>query len=567
MRSRTLWDHEVDVEVLQSLAAIYAKLSSSEQQALVTAILQGPQAQFDHLDGLSAEQIQYLIFLRLDALGPDALRSHPTAAAQHAYTIKEHPSWSDSLSARLVRRESSIMTGSAVRQVSATITPQALVEEILDPESNSRQYWHSVAGFSFDSRMEAIKLAVSRVHGEHAVSVLLTGIDRQELGEASNRRLVLHAVVKLPAHVLRQSIHELATVLRSCAENATSAEIDIILEVWTLLLPHCLAADDQAASSGPPDYLSRAINNPCGRITEALLRVLNVMQPKLNEGLSSDIASRLQAVIKSDHSAAIYGRVLISSRLYLLSWIDLPWTVREVTPLLSWANAREASAAWQGYLWGPQIDSRLFQAIRVSFFEAFAHMDELGGMEENLCGLLVSLGLDAPGLMQSAEVRGCFRSMGSRGRKQVAWLLAKRLQSTEEEKRQHLWNDRIDKWLREHWPPEKEYADAEVSDNLAWAATLAGAAYPEAVRTVVPLLTSTRRPLMSLHSLEETDRAKTAPEETLVLLDRLLVGGDYDHLYGLGKLLSAIKDARPTLTRDSRFRRLWQLARAAGELE
>jgi hypothetical protein len=398
-----------------------------------------------------------------------------------------------------------------------------------------------------------------------AIPILLAGVGKDELTDSTSRRALLDALTGLPATTTAMACMSIATLLETMGEVLEASESPGFFLVWDSVIPHCLASEQAASSTGPPDHLLSSLNNPCGRVTAALLRLLARSPLSRDGGIASPFADRLKRVLHSSEPGAFYGRVLIASRLYLLSWLDLAWTESELIPFFSWSRSTEAVGAWQGFLWTPRMGNRLFHALRTDFVEAFSHLGELGDMGENLLGLLVALALDAPDRMAPAETRGCLRTIDTMARRRIAWLLAKRLQATEENKRSDLWLDRVDPWLQEHWPLETQYADGDTSDMLGWAATFTGNAFPRAVATIRRLLAPSHGSLMTLRALDENLLASQFPEDSLVLIDCLLdQSEERQHIGELGRLLDAIEEAQPSLASDERFRRLRNLARRHG---
>jgi hypothetical protein len=561
----SLWDHEVDVEVLEALPTIYQSLTPTERFALIEAILAGPAYDDEERAALGEDSIEHQVFLRLEAIGAQARADSATAGERHSEILGSHPSWAGALETHVLRREPQVYSKSLVRTVEPEVDPEIVVASILSPRAHGSDEFYAISGLSMGSRGDAIRHACTLDDGDKAVRVLLS-IGRDDLADGKSCRELLHMLCGLTAEASRRAHREIAALLDIVSEQVDPSAADVFLRVWDVILPSCLSVRDDVFVNGPPDYLSGAISSSSGRATHALLKLLGKTDLQRDGGIAAPFQGRLESVVRSREPGSFYGRILVASRLYLLSWLDIAWTKTELAPFLSWENTEEAAGAWQGYLWSPRMDGRLFEVIRADFVETFAHVDELRGMGESLSGLLVSLAIDAPERMTAEETRRCLRTMDSSSRQRVAWLLAKRLEATEVEKRADLWRDRIDPWLSQHWPVEEEFANGDVGDRLGWAATFAGDAFPGAVHTILPIVTATEDPLMTLSALGETDLTGRFPQECLQLVDRLLgPAEERRYLYGLGSVLTAIRAARPSLADTPPFLRLKELVQALGD--
>jgi len=560
-----LWDYAVDVEVLEALPTIYENLTAAERSALIEAILAGPPHDGGARSRSTEDSIENQVYLRLEALGEQARDDHLAARERHRAILDSHSSWAGSLEGRMTRREPQAYYRSLVKTVEAEVDPEVLIAEILSRGVDGADEFHTIAGLSMATRGITIKRACTRKDGAKVVRVLLS-IGKDDLADDASRKRLLSMLCELPAGVAGQAHREVASLLEMLSERIEPSDADRFLSVWDKIISTCLGVRGEVFADGPPDHLTAAINSSAGGATRALLRLLGKMDLQRAGRIAPPFRDRLEVAIRSPEPGAFYARVLAASHLYLLSWLDLGWTQAELIPFLSWKDPLEAAGAWQGYLWSPRMDGKLFDAIRGDFVETFSHVKELGRMEEGLCGLLVSLALDAPGKMTAEETRQCLREMDTPSRRRVAWLLAKRLEATEEEKRPDLWRDRIDSWISQHWPVEADYVDGEVSERLAWAATLTGTAFPDAVATIQPLVSPARNPLLALQALRDSDLCDRFPDGCLRLLDRLLgAGEDRQFLRGLGSLLKSIRTARPALAATRAYVRLQELAQSLGD--
>ena len=125
----------------------------------------------------------------------------------------------------------------------------------------------------------------------------------------------------------------------------------------------------------------------------------------------------------------------------------------------------------------------------------------------------------------------------------------------------NLYRERLKYLLNDVWPIEQELREVGSSENLAQLAMCCGTEFPDAVATVLPLLSKLTRPEGVLWFLKEKDLAEKYPGDTLKLIDGVL---DDEPAWGweeLRELLGRISATVPELRDDPRFLRLNALLR------
>lgn len=311
------------------------------------------------------------------------------------------------------------------------------------------------------------------------------------------------------------------------------------------------------------EQLTWAINHPVGDLTHALFLLLFRGPVGLDSGLPESLSTRLAAIIGSEKSSAQAGRVMIASRLFPLHFADPSWAKRHVVPCLDWERGGVALGCWQGYLWSPKLDARLFYAIKIHFLGAFERWERLGKCSENLGDLLISIVVDAEeGLLTSEQTRHALRLMGVDGKSHLAWALAKRLEQAEEQSA-NLWLDRIGPWIRDSWPRDLESREARTTNYLLWMATKTGSAFETAAEVLLSanILGNAHGRLLAVSELNKhPELVLAAPLTLLRLLDVVLPSpseiaatGEWV-TYGLGDLLKTIRAGAPEVTDTDVFR-------------
>jgi hypothetical protein len=194
-------------------------------------------------------------------------------------------------------------------------------------------------------------------------------------------------------------------------------------------------------------------------------------------------------------------------------------------------------------------------------FTVFPHSVDLGDYERQLYSFFAFLLLHSEFALESAEARHALTVGSFNGRTQVAWYWWRQADSATDHGAK-LYRERLKYLLTDVWPLEQELREEGASGNLARLAMCSGTEFPDAVATILPLLSKGTRPHDVIWSLKEKDLAETYPDATLALVDAVV--GDELEAWGwpyLRELLRRISAVSAGLMEDPRFVRLDALVR------
>lgn len=554
-RVEALWHDSLSEAVVGGLRSVYTLLDSDGRNALVEAILRGPpDGTVPRARGRERDE---LVMLRLEALGQDALNEQPAARERLHEAIRRDPEILKRARVTHARQLPQISTRSIAWSTEPGESPSSMVESALAGRKPTVAPWSPLVGVDVSFRAEAIRVASTASNSGDLIAQILNGLTPEEYQSIDNRRLICEAISTVPTETSDACYASVAGALESCAAVAEGSEHDRLLQVWDRFLPAWLAERTRESGEARRDILSAALNSAIGRATLCLLNVLTHMELARDRGIPASIRGRLDLLISSEGSRALLACAIVSSRLYLLSWLEFAWTVERLLPLFDWVNERKAASAWQGYLWSPSIDTRLVGVLRPYLIETCSRHEVVGSQSEVLVGLLMSIALDAPDAMSRRDFAECLRSLGAVGRARAAWMLGKRLEATEPSKRGALWDERIGPWLTGSWPRGQEFKSATETDGLVWCAVLADGAFPSAAQSVQPYLVHSDDLLLALHALDEGDVPQRFPRPTVQLLSHVVAVNYQGHMADmiLGIVMKCA-GADPSLRSDPRFVRI-----------
>jgi hypothetical protein len=346
-----------------------------------------------------------------------------------------------------------------------------------------------------------------------------------------------------------------------------------IWRVWDAIFDALVAGGPEATTSGIGEttiggvpvrrshrtYM-HSLNSPIGPMTACLLEVLGKAQ--LNQGarIPDQLGDRMERALAAPGEGGDHATIELCLRLRRLHWLDPEWTENNLIPLFA-LDSSKAESAWNGLA----SDDRLpppetFRHIKGPFLAAFGersgwHWDDDTG--RRLSQFLVIAALwnrKGRRYITFSEARAALQASNDKMRLDALW----QLNAAQSE----LGWAKARKFLEEAWPKEARYQSGSTSVQLADMAIDSGDNFPDAVKTVLPLLRPAERIDMFIYHARDADSpdaepvARLFPKETLEVLDRLIASEPEMVPYDLGAVLRIVAEAQPTLRQDLRWRRL-----------
>lgn len=340
------------------------------------------------------------------------------------------------------------------------------------------------------------------------------------------------------------------------ATRVTAADpADLFWQLWDRLAPIFFALPVSLGPDTSP--LDAAINEPPGRLTEALLHRFFAYQPKVGQGIPAEAELRLRQVTSGGGDGFLLGRVILARHLTALFMTQQDWAQQHLVPKFSWTVPREAAALWKGFIAGGSIHPKVLSALKDDLLDTLRHHDsEVHRSKEQLWSLLVMACIEVPGLIEAKEAQSLLRSADPEARRHAAFQLY-RMMPDDAAKAAAFWEARLGPWIDEAWPKDVGLRDAGSSENLALAAAASGEAFPLAVDLIAGTVVRCNQHFRLVHNLAENDLPERFPNDVLKLLDAITdgLGNSWDGL-GLRRLLRRVLDANPDLSTDPRYTQL-----------
>jgi hypothetical protein len=422
-------------------------------------------------------------------------------------------------------------------------------------------------------------------HMEQAYQLFSALIERDASGQALATRVIAwlsdraaHSeVLRCLSVVAAAATTPINEHLLNSATRAVRALAEVPLErqefwsIWSFLVG---AATESSISVQPHEDhpLTDSLNSPGGHLAEAFIVKA---QGEAAQGASAPrLRGRLNALTAGDRDFHFLARTMLASRLPWLHDIDRYWARDALIARMTWLGRKptnEARALWQGYLWAPQLNSKLLEDLKPAFLQALTCDLGFRG-DENLFRLFGDLLLKAPDKLSADEKRRVFRDMPVDGLVACAHYWRQVLQGTSIGAA-NIWKEKIGPLIKSYWPVTKNKVTPDTVEALARLVIRTNDAFPEALETILgkKLLTTCCRSGFIVSEIAGVrpktqdfsyyDYLQNHPHETLLLIDRSV---NFDILTyersHLKDILQRAREADPSVEQTDVYCRLYQRA-------
>jgi hypothetical protein len=377
--------------------------------------------------------------------------------------------------------------------------------------------------------------------------------------KARSWRLLAQTLAVAPDSFLKDVAHSLSYWLEAQAKCLSSQEDQFFILARRIITLHQSDAIDEH-----DDIVSRAINHPIGNTVQAVFSWWRRQNLRDGQKLGNEVKKIFSDISNVNISIFRYGRVLLGANVITLYRVDAAWTEQHILPLFNWeTSAREAVAAWKGFLWTPRLYEPLIAKIRSSFLSTARHYDALGDHGEQYAGLLTYAALDKPQLFSQSQKRAAIAALPDVGLQRAA-LSVVDAQVGAGEQRSSYWKNRVRPFIETIWPQAIDRRSSTISDAFARISIASGEAFPEAYEVVRGWLMRIDQPDRALHDLAESEQCTKFPETALSLLDATIPDELPWLTAELKRCLLEIKAACPHLEADQRYLRLYNIIKKYG---
>ena len=336
-------------------------------------------------------------------------------------------------------------------------------------------------------------------------------------------------------------------------------------DVFFALCRRTLALEEaEQEMNAAEEVVQQAINEPVGRITEALIHWWQRSELHDGQGLPDEVRPTFTELCDRQVDEFRGARALLAGEAITLFRVDPVWTTEHLLPLFDWNRSEvEARGAWQGFLWSGRMYVPLMERLKGAFLESAEHYDALGSQGSPYTWMLTFAGLEPQEVFTARELAEATRALPQEGLDEAAETVARSLESAGDRRSEH-WQESVAPYLRNIWPNTNDRGSRSIAKDWVRVCIAAAGAFREALELVEAWLQPLRYTDSILKRLLESGVCEQFPEEALRLQDAV---GDEQTRWPVEELqrcLTDIRTAAPGLEDDPRFLRLREYLRRHG---
>ncbi|MEO5955634.1 MAG: anti-phage defense-associated sirtuin Dsr1 [Nitrospiraceae bacterium] len=555
-----IWSSETQREYFRLLLRLGPKLGPDQTNELLDAILAGPPRSMYRVDLENSAWIEvsdHSIWLQLQTLESngctlttDAKQRLLELSAKHPQwqlqaDERDHfPAWMESGDGRLFRQPVKLP-----RELDKLVDALAI-----RPNSNFfyEDDWRDICQTTPDQAIKSLRVLAT--NGGWNIGVWREAL--QVFAESDNLVLTLSEIgpclLNAPNETIRELRHSYAWWLKSLAKAVPPS----LFEIWFQLTDRIFENADIEVDLSEGDSVGRAINNPVGHATEAILNWWYRTEPKVGSGLPELVKARLTRLANPTPKGFVHGRVMMAAHLASLHSADSAWAANVLFPYFDWGvNPAEAQGAWEGYLWMPRINAELLDTFKTPFLETARHYTNLGKHDKQYASLLTIAALEFHDHFSISELRDAFNALPKEGLAKAAKTLARSLGSAGD-RRADYWTHRIKPLIETVWPKSYDKRTGEESAALMELCIHADSHFQEAFTLLKSMLVKTKHFYMPVKELAESKLATKYPSEALSLLNAVVDQAEQWPSSELGTCLEQISSVNSNVSSDAAFQRL-----------
>ncbi len=344
---------------------------------------------------------------------------------------------------------------------------------------------------------------------------------------------------------------------------------DAVANAYLSAEPEALKSNLLGSSNGgQPQHRSRrtlnhATNAPVGILADTLLKLLPKKSAK-GSRLPIEFTQRAELLLQAPGEGHDHAICTLCRPFTYFDYVDPRWSKTTLLPLFK-LNGPDAEPAWNGFAYRARLPSKsTFATMKPDFLKALVALNDWAwddGPERILAEFLLlttirpSIG---SGDVSPSEAREALQSTTEGARRACLWRLR------DEVKKPKGWVKFGAPFALKVWPRERRYQTPSISRTWADVSLAAGEDFPDAVKTIIPLVSPANEIDTLLHSLdreapENEKLPERFPEASLALIDALLADRVERLPYGLGPFLEQLAVTDNDLRQDDRWRRLTKL--------
>lgn len=586
MKLDIFWDERVAREILFLILDRWVEFSPENKTKLADRLLSGPdwpphmrpEKYPQYKSQMTCRYTRWLVLQGLELSREDKNRLDNL--------IESIPQWNDSWASEFLIAHNVLVTSFGIDADPNTIIDKPL-SDIIPAVQLAQQYDFDATSrkrpfYGIVKRNPRKALAVLSLLARKGEYPAVHWIEMLEGWPDSSRprllKLFLYRLYQWPDDLIKELGQHLCLWLEKGLPTAWKLEPILAWKLFDRVLA-CLAADGGVATkAGKTEYrvlgklvsrsrrtIASALNGPIGRLTEGLLDMLAQLGLDKEQKIPAEFKFRMEKLLECPGEGADHSSAVLSRHIGWLHHIDSEWVVDHILKYFSFDHIR-AEPAWNGFLSQGRLPTEeLLTLMKPHFTKLFPCIYQWQWDVEYpkiAVQMIVDISIfynDQVGGLTIREARNSIRSMNDKNRKDaIFWL------SQIGEVADSRWNSHVIPFIDNVWPREKAYMTSGLVS--AWVSLLekSGEQFPKVLSSVRKFLVPAEKLDHSLFSFSGDVYTKPLlstqfPVEVLELLDAIIPDAIQEVPYSLQGILAKIEEAQPSLVRDHRLLRLFDL--------
>ncbi len=584
------WGIDKKKEIATLLQQRWSDFAKHDREKLEKNILTGPPREFDR-DNLSEEdwkktkELEILKKLRAISRGEDKLS--PEIQKTFDKLEKEHltlPKWTTYFDSY----HQSFSGEQGDPKLLEEIPPENRIDrasELRNQSFEQRHVWEKYCSSNSKGALEALKAkAKNNEWPEWAWQQFFWGSEdwkKCNLNEESDRNLIksaLETIKSIPEKNLESFIDSASFWMK---EIAHLFEEEQKLCLWHKLMDALEYRDKEDNKKHKrADPFTDAINRAEGRLTEMVFSWWK--QRKKGEGFEENIAPLIKRLVNLKNYSGALIRTTMMPRLDYLYYIAPKWTAENILSKLT-EESPMRWALWDGYKYNNNLPAAsLFKNMKSAMLAVIKSSEQIvaqdlvnpnitydiadeSRIKNRLTWLFILILLYREQQdydFTAKEMRQILRKVDDNTRCYILGNL--RIQIRDRSKKEK--EEKIKHIFSEIWPLDAKFITEEVLSEIISLIVDMGDAFPKILDEVKGFLHPKRSEYFFYTLADKTDidgainLPKKFPDQVLDLLDLTIDRETPYPIRGLNDVLHAIKQSKPELENDRRFRKLCNFA-------
>ena len=377
--------------------------------------------------------------------------------------------------------------------------------------------------------------------------------------------LIAERICQLPSGAIKEFIYSASEWVLSISKPLSLRFPELFDKlvsklIHELQLQSITGSDSIASDSNKPDWFSKSLNAPVGKIAHALFHDIRIEGLKSGEGFSKGWLTHVKDMLSLDGDLRRHAIVTFSRDLNWFYNIDPIWTTDNLLSILEGESDIDQEAFWHGIFSSGNTPSKdlyiqmkndLLSIVKSHYLVKHRYLEELARI------ILVGWGNRNEETQEryilNDEMRETLLQVNDDFRSHTLVLL-KNWSKPNPNNKDKSWDDQLFEFFQDVWPRQLSIKSPITSARL-FELACSNAGQSELIDVILPLLTTVGRNKLHIPYIRSTDNnvVDLYPRQILILLYKTLPQDVKEWPYHIEETLLRMSESDSNLKTDERF--------------